>query len=317
MKKRIFALATLFACFLLPTLIARADISVVQVRTPLATQTDIQNNPEHLSMDENIASQLGLTVGMQVRIYRNDSNYALYTLSEVRSELMYPGAVRISLAGRQRMGTSMQVFTATANTQVVHPSYTEQQAQSNSEFIEELSDGSEDSLIVLAPHGGGIESWTDEQAERVVSQLGSSVTLWTCKGWKQPSGSSTRWHISSTDISDLSFPRLETVSTREYQYAISFHGMISEEILIGGRAPDVIKNDLKAALDAALSGTGIVVRIATYGEPNSGTSTDNIVNWITADGDSGIQIEQGKNIREQHWMLIADTVASVISGYLN
>src|ERR671919_698579 len=63
-------------------------------------------------------------------------------------------------------------------------------------------DGHHRGLIVIAPHDGDIEEYTDEQAEHVGKQLSSKyVSVWVCKGFKEHGGAFDRWHITSTDIS--------------------------------------------------------------------------------------------------------------------
>lgn len=59
------------------------------------------------------------------------------------------------------------------DSQVPNPTVSETCANENSEFVERLTDNGRNSgLIVIAPpYGGDIETHTDEQAERVASQL--------------------------------------------------------------------------------------------------------------------------------------------------
>jgi phage replication-related protein YjqB (UPF0714/DUF867 family) len=86
-------------------------------------------------------------------------------------------------------------------------------------------------LIVIAPHGGDIEFHTDQQAERVASRLvAKAVSSWRCKGFKGD-GSFDRWHITSTDIHEASFPRLNSVISRGFTYAVAIHGFDDPEIL--------------------------------------------------------------------------------------
>ena len=58
------------------------------------------------------------------------------------------------------------------------------EAEAYSEFIENLADnGHHNRLIIIAPHGGDIEEYTDEQAEHVAQKLSSKcVSVWICKG---------------------------------------------------------------------------------------------------------------------------------------
>ena len=49
-------------------------------------------------------------------------------------------------------------------------------------------------------------------------------TCWRCRGYKAPegAGASTRWHITSTDIHEASFPLLNTIISRVFGNAVSF-----------------------------------------------------------------------------------------------
>src|SRR5207302_119940 len=133
-----------------------------------------------------------------------------------------------------------------------------------------------------------------EQAEQVAAALaGKTVTTWRCLGWAPKGGGSSafkRWHITSTDIHEASFPRLARLSTRRFAYALSFHGMDREGVLIGGAGPSALKGELQAALARALEGSAIPVTIAADGDGLGGSSPRNIVNRYCAG--TGIQIEQ-------------------------
>ena len=73
---------------------------------------------------------------------------------------------------------------------------------------------------MIAPHGGDIERHTDEQAEQVASRLVAKAgSSWRCKGWKGGAGALVRWHITSTDVSAPSFPRLDLVISRGFTHA--------------------------------------------------------------------------------------------------
>ena len=120
-------------------------------------------------------------------------------------------------------------------------------AEDFSEFIENLADnGHNNGLIVIAPHGGNIEKYTDEQAEHVGQKLSSEyVSEWICKGFKKGGGAFDRWHITSTDISEESFPKLKTIMRRHFEYSVAFHGWRDESICIGGTMPTDVKQLIK------------------------------------------------------------------------
>jgi phage replication-related protein YjqB (UPF0714/DUF867 family) len=172
----------------------------------------------------------------------------------------------------------------------------------------------------LSRLGGDIEPHTDQQAERVASRLvAKAVSSWRCKGFKGD-GSFDRWHITSTDIHEASFPRLNSVISRGFTYAVAFHGFDDPEILfdilIGGAAPYSLKQEIETAIKGAIAGSDITVRIASPDEKFGGDSLENIVNRLTADRAYGIQIEQTPRARTSHWQDIADAVANVYNTKL-
>jgi phage replication-related protein YjqB (UPF0714/DUF867 family) len=278
-------------------------------------QQDLIDHKEHCSADPEKLASVGHALGHQVRIKRNDYEYGLYTVSELRQESP-DNIVRMGKTGRQRLGTDGE-FAGTLDSQVPHPTFTdEQQARDHDEFIEQLEDnGRHTGLIVLAPHGGDIEQHTDQQAEHVASRLAAKgVSSWRCKGYKE-GGAFDAWHITSTRIHEASFPRLNSVISRGFTYAVAFHGFEPKEgepdILIGGGAPHSQKQEIKAGIDGAISCSGIVARIARPCEDINGDNPRNIVNRLTVGGANGIQIEQSLWARSSHGQTIADAVANV------
>jgi phage replication-related protein YjqB (UPF0714/DUF867 family) len=291
---------------------ATYDASVKKALT--ASQQELFDHKEHCSADPVKLATVGLERWHQVRIKRSDSEYGLYTVSQIRQESP-DNIVRMGSTGRKRLGTSAQ-FVGSLDSQVPHPTYDDPDAEANNEFVERLEDnGTHTGLVVIAPHGGGIEPHTDQQAERVASRLvAKAVSLWRCKGWWNPHRLAfDHWHITSTEIHAASFPRLNSIISRGFTYAVAFHGFRQPEILIGGgRAAESLKQEIKTEIEGKIAGSGIRVRIASSNEGYGGDSRQNIVNRLTADGESGIQIEQSLKARSRHWRLkIADAVADV------
>ena len=95
---------------------------------------------------------------------------------------------------------------------------------------------------------------------------------------------------------------------------MSFHGLDGAEILIGGAAPAKFKLDLKSAIDGAIAGTGISVRIAQPGDKFNGDDPRNIVNRLCPA--YGIQVEQPLRARRDFGRIIADAVATFYSRVL-
>jgi phage replication-related protein YjqB (UPF0714/DUF867 family) len=279
------------------------------------------DNDEHCSADPEKLAQIGRDKGHQIRVKRSDIEYALYTVSETRQETP-DTIVRMAREGLGRLFPEGSVipdeFPALVDSQVPHPTYTDDDARCNSEFVERLTDnGTHTGLVAIAPHGGDIEEWTDQQAEHVASQLAvKGVSCWRCKGFKRGGGAFKRWHITSPDINAGSFPRLNKIIPRNFTYAVAFHGFGpgsgQQGILIGGGAHKVLKCEIKSAIQRAVAGSDIQVKIATPGDGNNGDDPRNIVNQL-ANG-NGIQIEQSAVARDNYWQKIAEAVARVYNG---
>jgi phage replication-related protein YjqB (UPF0714/DUF867 family) len=281
-------------------------------------QPTLQMKPEHCSADPDTLATIGRAIGQQIRIRRNENEYALYTVSEPRPETP-DTIIRMVRVARARLTPDASEipdeFDAIVDSQVPHPTYTDEQAETHSEFVERLTDnGSHTGLVAIAPHGGKIEEGTDPQAERVTAQLvEKSVSCWRCKGFKQGGGAFERWHITSPDIHEASFPLLNTIINRPFTYAVAFHGFQENRILIGGGADEALKCEIKSAIQQAID-SSIEVNIATAADNFNGDNPNNIVNRL-ANG-NGIQIEQSLKARKNHGHKIADAVASVYKGKL-
>ena len=202
-------------------------------------------------------------------------------------------------------------------------------AKSMSEFIEKLHEVQNHKLIVLAPHGGNIEPWTDVEAEYVANRFGDSASLWLCKGFssRKPNGDSNedaseRWHITSTQINPESFPKLKSIiaPTPNFEYSIAFHGWTEDSICVGGNPhnPDAdLKCDIRGAIMKALEGANpdIKVHVSPCPDGNfNGDSPENIVNRL---GTNAIQIEQCKIARTKYHDKIAQAVVNAIGTRIN
>jgi phage replication-related protein YjqB (UPF0714/DUF867 family) len=285
------------------------------VKVAFKEQTSLLKSKEHCSADPDELKRIGRGVLQQVRVYRGDSDLALFTVSEVREE-QPEDVVRMGKAGRERLGTD-DGFAAHVVATVPHPTLSDAEARKVGEFVERLEgDDSAAGLLLLAPHGGDIEPSTDLQVERIFKSLaGQPVVAWRCKGY-DPAGVASafsRWHITATDTSEASFPKLAVVARRRFRFAVAFHGMAGPGVLIGGAGPMKLKQDLKTAIEGVLKGTDIAVTIAD-GDKLGGSEPKNIANRY-CDG-TGIQIEQSPDARARHWQAIADAVACVYASKL-
>jgi phage replication-related protein YjqB (UPF0714/DUF867 family) len=161
----------------------------------------------------------------------------------------------------------------------------------------------EPSVFACAPHGGSIEPTTDRQAVLLAALL-PGATVWYCCG-ESTRGAFDEWHITSSALSEEQFELLEPVAEQTFEAAVSFHGTVRDQLLVGGGAPSVEKQALRDAL--ATCNLGVPVRVVERGEPLSGTHPNNIVNRYAEHG--GIQLEQPSIVRDQHWERVVQTVA--------
>lgn len=293
----------------------------IDVLKALSSQSYLIGHGERVSMDPELAAAHSVVVGQQVRIKRKTatSKYGVYTVHQFMQDGTDDNDVRMALDGRKRLDEtdSFKGYLEGCD-QVVDQGHDEEWLQSNDEFGEFLDETGEShtGLVACAPHGGVIENYTDEQAERVFSQLdaaGKDVTAWRCKGWQGEIGAYDAWHITSTEISQDSFPYLDHISDRDFSYAVSFHGYGEEDIAVGGGASSALKQDVADAIQAVV-GTSYDVTVVNDG-PYGGTSPDNFVNWLTSAG-NGVQIEQPYGARRDYGQAIADAVAAVFEAKL-
>jgi|SRR5262245_50282669 len=290
-----------------PATYAAFDASV---KRAFSSQSTLIDRGEHCSLDPERFASIGRVLGSQVRVVRGPDEFGLYTVSETRQESI-DTTVRMALPARQRLGTADE-FEAAIQAQVPHPTFSDEEAQAHSEFVERLDDSGRQALVAIAPHGGTIERHTDEQAEQVAAILGCDrVSTWRCKGFKTGGGAFERWHITSVDIHPASFPLLDAIASRGFAYAVAFHGFSEADILIGGAAPLALKQEIAKGVKRAVAGSSIRVRVAASSENYDGDSPNNLVNRLTADGVGGVQIEQSIEAREQFGTAIAEAVAAV------
>ncbi len=279
---------------------------------------------EHCVATKDQVYAIGSNMGRQVRVKRLDVggdivDFALYTVINLHNndpallQLGYRDPESTNHDLHDRLGTSStSPFDGEIDSQVTHLTYTDAQAEANSEFVERLIDnGNHIGLIAIAPHGGNIEHHTDEQAEQVRTRLSDKcISVWVCKGWKAGGGAFDRWHITSTEIHEDSFPLLKTVINRKFKFAVAFHGWREDSICVGGTASTSLKNEVR---DAIASIVPITVTIDAEGGCPSGFSGSNPQNIINRLSDNGLQIEQSSDARNSYAIQIANAVADVLN----
>lgn len=275
--------------------------------------TALRGEDEYCTISTDLLRSLNVDVGDQLRVgsHTRSATYesGLYTIIGTRNQ---PDTVGLSKSGLDRLGLKNKTDGFVRN-DAPHPNYeTRHEADVNDEFVEILADdGEESGLVACAPHGGWIEYPTDKQSQFVATEL--DVTEWACVGYNSGGGAFDRWHITSTDISRHSFPKLDSIGDRQFTHAVSFHGFTNDGIGIGGAADESLRIAVRDEIAAATDGK-YDVYLADDG-PYDGDSPDNFVNWLTRDN-NGVQIEQSWTARTDDWDTIADAVARVYAGRL-
>lgn len=283
------------------------EIDVLKAKTAMLDYlTD-----EECTMDPQLRSSLGLSVGDQFLLTdkNNSSVYGLVTIDSDYEDGSDNNDIRMRLSGRERFNQT-DSFDAYATVWTPYHNKTETWLNDNDqfgEFLDETSSAQTD-LLILAPHGGVIESYTDDIAVAFYDEMDQTyfkdVSAWYCIGHQDTIGAFDAWHITSTALSENSFPYLDDVSARTFDYAVSIHGYSGGEVLVGGGASVAFKEDVKDALDAI--SWSYTVTVVDVGDSYSGTDPDNVVNRYSS---NGVQLELPYSARSGYWTDIAEALA--------
>lgn len=198
----------------------------------------------YIAADAGVLDTVGRTTDEQVRLRRNDDEYAVYTIHEETDE--NEPIVRGNELARARLDLAATDWNDVGDGRVVCPVPNDdvpindedadvevevdptvvrtdlslEEARQGDEYVEESHIG-EVSVIVLSPHGGDVQPGTAEQADRVVDTIDADLSRWGTRGYRSGGGAFVRWYVPSYSMSRASYPQLDEVSEREYEYAVS------------------------------------------------------------------------------------------------
>ena len=287
----------------------------MRIRTCLSedTKSAALNNkahaPERCAIDPESLQVLKSAVGRQVLVTRSAQRLALYTVAG-RIDVAGP-AVRVGTAGLARVEDPTGEPPAPQLEAALETDFLGGDLTARVRLTEELLGRAATGLAVMAPHGGRIEPGTDDQARDVYELLAKKrkpARAWIAEGFN-PAGAHPCWHITASEISERSFPRLGTLFGRgasrgPFAHAVAFHGQNdSDAIIVGGGLPQdaqhtALKTMLRDRLDEALQAVTDhppAVVVCRSG-PLAGIERANIVNRVTVRG-NGIQLEQPAAVR--------------------
>lgn len=197
----------------------------------------------------------------------------------------------------------------------------------NGSFTETAVNAGDSRFALLVPHGNIIETNVSPQIAEVVNTLQSAdyeipVNVWEGRGAWGDDQTFQRWHITSINLHESSFPGLREMLDQDkydpqagwaFRRALALHGFTESDkdlIIGGGTARNAkclvakrIRDELGTRKDEVairifdgddiidiLAGTRRVCRRDLEGQ-----SGNNIVNRLAADG--GVQIEQSGSVR--------------------
>ncbi|GAB3687613.1 hypothetical protein GCM10028857_20870 [Salinarchaeum chitinilyticum] len=284
-----------------------------------------------ITLDPELLEDLDVDVGDQVRLHRGDTDRAIYTVAAAMTEAD-ASTVRMNRRARARLdiantawaqvgdygtgcpellGTSDLVdetFDAIADPVVVSDSSIEA-AQENGELVEDAAgDGTE--LAILAPHGGDVEPYTAEQASDLKAAVDADASVWRALGYRPEGGAFLRWHVPSDAISPASFPELEALLADDYDHAISFHGICTNQVRVGGGAPESVKQHVVDSINYHLPASASRAEIANG--RFSAQDPDVLANRASG---NGVWIGQPPEIRTDHADVVVDAVASAVADW--
>ncbi|MFC4359856.1 poly-gamma-glutamate hydrolase family protein [Halobium salinum] len=312
------------------------DATARQARTrvtdPVDGQTEVAEDYGVVSASTSLLRSLGADVGRQLRIRRTDDEYAVYTVVEAHEgseplvRMNGTAKSRLALAEGDWVGEpdcrlgcprpeetpaiADETFDAEAESVVPAADLTAEEAREADELVEDATEGGTE-FLVLAPHGGDVEPRTAEQAEHVRDRV-DDATTWLTKGFRAGGGAFVRWHVPSFAIHPASYPALADVAGRRYERAVSFHGICSDCIQVGGAAPKSVRARVRDAINAALPESASPAILADGAYRAEGEHV--LVNQLTAGDEGGVWVGQPVADRERYWRAIADAVVDAVRG---
>lgn len=292
------------------------------------SQDDLVLEPTAISADPRLLDTQDISVGQQVRLTRTDDEFAAYTVVEDRPEapeetLRMPdsGKSRLDLSdgrsfpsdrnscpGPQTDHSLDDEFEATISTTVPAPNRSAKEARRDGELVEQL-DERDSSRVMIAPHGGGMQPWTDEQAA-YAAEL-TSATSWRALGWgPTPAGGAfQRWYVPSTEIDPASYPELGRIADTDFDVAVDFGGVCERGVLVGGNADKSLRKAVRDSINEAMPSRVLKAELS-----DDGAADSMLVNRL---GDDGIFISQSYTTRRAYYEEIAYGVAAALEDDLD
>lgn len=262
----------------------------VKIHKALESQEELKNSKEKASISRQMKNRHGIEVGQQIRIQNLENNLTgAFTVWEIHDSPDKP--IRMAQRARKKTFNTKSPFVGTLSTTVPDNELSYQQAWRHSRAVETTwHEPLHDHLIAVAPHGGDMEAYTDQIAIELFKNLPEGrCSMWAFHGFGDNAGD--RFHIKSGRVHPNSYPGLAKVADADFRHAISFHVKKDAEVMeVGGLASRSAREDIADTLRDAVNDKWETV--VDYEEGKYMAETEaNVVNWLTEDRQSGIQIE--------------------------
>jgi phage replication-related protein YjqB (UPF0714/DUF867 family) len=274
------------------------------------------NSRKRCLLSAGLLGDLGLRVGDQLRVTRADApdHYANFTVKASVGSLVPRSPTLWLSGGGQRRLEAEAPFPVRVSPRALRPELSPSQAEARTEVTERSSDVRGGRVVVATPHGGDIAPHTGRQVGTCGEALraaGVRPASYRVLGYGDSvMGAFARWHVTSTDISPRSYPGFGKLLDRPYAFAVSFHGLSDDRLVVGGQAPREVKRTLKRRLARSVDAP-VVVADEVRDLRMRGRSPANFVNRI-APGKS-IQLEQPLAVRRRHGDAVARVVGEVVA----
>jgi phage replication-related protein YjqB (UPF0714/DUF867 family) len=318
---------------------AKGAVTVANLSLSLGTVASNEHCAFNVAAFNAAHAGVNLAANRQIRIWRTGAGH-LGACTVENDGSLGADEVHMDADGFDRVeGDSSQTVTVSIDTVVASTAYPysattppKTAAKNDQEFFEWRRNSAQAipaaaTIVAIAPHGGGIEQATAEQArEGFYDALPAGrVVDWEAYGYNDSAddiNAFDHWHITSTDIAVESFPLLGALVARQFPYAISFHGFGQKDysawgkhIFVGGGESTLFRREITDVLNTLPASIGATAIYRNIPGGMDGDDPDNIVNRFNG-AHRGIQLEQAWNLRglsgsTDHSTEIAQKVASV------
>ncbi len=275
-------------------------------------QSTLLCDGEYCTLRRDIAQEIGSFPGEQVRLKPegDEGRSAAFTVHDIHDS---DAEIRIARNGRERLALNASAAVRASSIVPVHE-LTRMEAFESNNVTETLWDTGQESVLVCAPHDG-FESNTAQAAGIVRKRIGDErASAWFVHAFGPDAFD--RFHITSANISPASYPGLATVADRGFDYCISFHVFRGDDVLVGGLADKTLRDELGERISEAINGKRHVETERSEMR-YAGKTQENIVNRLTTDSESGIQIEMPALIAHRYRKRVARTVADFFDERLS